>query len=111
MKGETRNGKVRNWPTAWFLESAKQIDSKDVRRHIDWLLDQFNGRSETLRQLRDEDATICLSCFWESATGHGGPMLDADILNRIAALNIGIAFDIYFDDHLESNNTDEPRED
>jgi hypothetical protein len=97
VKGEFRNGKRRNSPTAWFLESMENVESKEVRRHIDWLLDQIEERSEIIKQLQLEGSEIHISCFWESALGHGGPMLDPTILNRIAALNIGIAFDIYFD--------------
>ena len=96
VNGEIRNGKVKRWPTAWVLESSERIQSKDVRRHIDWLLQQIENKSEVLEELMDAGSDIHISCFWVSAVGHGGPMLDQDILKRIAKLNIGIAFDIYF---------------
>ncbi len=104
VMGEVRNGKVKNWPTAWFLESTNNVDSKDVRRHIDWLLEQISGRSEIIQQLQAEGSNIHISCFWVSAVGHGGPMLDPDILKRIATLNIGITFDIYFEDEQEGES-------
>jgi hypothetical protein len=107
VKGEVRNGRVRNWPTAWFLNSTEKVASKDVRRHIDWLLEQMQYKSEVIRDLQIEGSEIYLSCFWESAVGHGGPMLDPEILQKIASLNIGIVFDIYFDDD-ESSQVDEP---
>ena len=108
IKGEVRDGRVRNWPTAWFLESTEKVASKEVRRHIDWLLEQMKDKSEVIRGLQAEGSEIYVSCFWESAVGHGGPMLDPEILKKIASLNIGIAFDIYFDDD-ESSQVDEPR--
>ena len=105
VKGEVRKGRARTWPTAWFLESTEKVQSKDVRRHIDWLLEQIQDKSEIIKQLQTEGSEIHLSCFWESAVGHGGPMLDADLLKRIAMLNMGIAFDIYFADDNESSDT------
>lgn len=94
--GEIRNGKVRQYPTAWFLESAEHIQSKELRKHIDWILDQIEAKSEVIHELRSTNAQVDISCFWVSAFGHGGPMLDSKILKRIADLQIGISFDIYF---------------
>jgi hypothetical protein len=113
VKGELRQGKVKRWPTASFLETSEEIRSKDVRRHIDWLLEQIQGKSEIIQQLQVADSEVHISCYWASAVGHGGPMLDQDILKRIAEFNIGISFDIYFagdkvnetfDDHFGSKN-------
>jgi len=98
VKGEVRNGKVKQWPTAWFLESKEKIQSKDVRRHIDWLLEQLRDKSEIIQQLQIADSEVHISCFWVSAFGHGGPMLDSGILKRIAELNLGISFDIYLEE-------------
>ena len=102
VKGEVRNGRVRNWPTAWFLESKEKVTSKEVRRHIDWLLEQLDGKSEVIRELQTDGSEIHLSCFWEPAVGDGGPMLDPELIKKLASLNIGIAFDIYFDDNESS---------
>jgi hypothetical protein len=106
MTGEVYKGKVRNWPTAWFLESAERVESKDVRRHVDWVLEQVEPKAEIFSQLQSDGAEIHLSCFWGSATGQGGPMLDPKLLKRIALLNIGITFDIYFegDDDIEESS-------
>ena len=109
IKGEVRSGRVRNWPTAWFLESKEKVESKEVRRHIDWLFEQLKGKSEVIRELQINGSEIHLYCFWESALGHGGPMLDSEILRKIASLNIGISFDIYFDDDNEPSDVDETR--
>jgi hypothetical protein len=95
VKGEIRNGKTKRWPTAWFLGTTEKVQSKDVRRHVDWLLDQLEDKSEIIRQLQESGSEIHISCFWESAIGQGGPMLDPVILKRIAKLNIGIIFDVY----------------
>ena len=114
VKGEIRFGKVKKWPTAWFLGTSEQVQSKDVRRHIDWLVEQIKDNLTFIKQLQDTDSEVHISCYWASASGHGGPMLDQDILKRIADLGIGISFDIYFADnqineifneHLKSKKT------
>ncbi|MFZ5905552.1 MAG: DUF4279 domain-containing protein [Chloroflexota bacterium] len=97
VKGEVRKGKIKQWPTAWFLESQGKVKSKDVRRHIDWLLNQLEGKSEIIKQLQSTDVQMHISCFWASAVGHGGPMLDATLLKQLSEVNLGIAFDIYFE--------------
>ena len=61
VKGEVRNDRVRNWPTAWFLESKEKVTSKEVRRHIDWLLEQLDGKSEVIRELQTDGSEIHLS--------------------------------------------------
>lgn len=71
------------------------MQSRDVRRHVDWLLDQFEDKAEVIHQLQESGSEIHISCFWQSADGQGGPMLDPVIVKRIAKLNIGIIFDVY----------------
>jgi hypothetical protein len=107
VKGEVYKGKVRKWPTVWFIESTGKVESKDVRRHIDWLLEKVEHKAEVFHQLQADGAEIYLSCFWGSAVGHGGPMLDPKLLKRIVLLNIGIAFDIYFEGD-DASETEEP---
>lgn len=97
IRGEFYRGKMKEWPTAWFLESDSYVQSKELRRHIDWLLDQLQGKSEIFQQFMRSGVDIVLSCFWTSAWGHGGPMLDPKILKRLAELDLGIGFDIYFE--------------
>lgn len=95
-KGELRNGQIKQWPTAWFINSEEKVQSKDLRRHLDWLMEQLSGKQEVIRELQKAGARLDISCFWASACGHGGPMLDPRILKRLARLNIGLGFDIYF---------------
>ena len=85
-------------PAAWFLETEDQVQSKDVRRHIDWLLNQLDGKSEAVQQLQAAGCEMTISCFWVSALGHGGPMLSPEMMKRLADFGLGIDFDIYFDD-------------
>ncbi|MBI1384181.1 MAG: DUF4279 domain-containing protein [Rhizobiales bacterium] len=102
---------------AWLCRTRGQVDSRDVRRHVDWLLDLVEPRSAALANLAGEGAEIDIFCYWLSASGHGGPTLSPAQLRRLAALGIEIAFDVYFDDepsepvHLAAEaSNDEERE-
>jgi hypothetical protein len=79
----------------WFLSSKDHVTSKDARRHVVWILDQLNGRDQELERLQNEGYQMDLSCFWASASGHGGPELDHEIMKRLASLRLNIGFDVY----------------
>lgn len=86
------------WPTAWFLETDRVIASKDVRRHVDWLIEQLTGKEEIVRQVLANQGRVEVSCYWFSSNGHGGPMLSPYTMGKLSELGIGIWFDVYFDD-------------
>jgi Domain of unknown function (DUF4279) len=98
-RGEIRNGDRRRplvYRTGgWFLESRMVVSSRDLRQHIDWLLDQLGGKGDVLRRIRDSEHTTIISCFWESAHGYGGPMLWPEQIARLAALGLELWFDVY----------------
>jgi hypothetical protein len=79
----------------WFLSSKNQVTSKDVRRHIAWILDKMAGREVQLLELQNEGYETDISCYWLSASGHGGPELDPDLMQRLASLRLPIDFDVY----------------
>jgi hypothetical protein len=90
QKGVIRTG-------GWFLTTEGAVASRDVCRHLDWLLDRLVGRGEALRQLQEQGCRLDLSCSWVSASGHGGPTLYAATLTHLAELGIEVGFDVYFD--------------
>ncbi|MEJ2201253.1 MAG: DUF4279 domain-containing protein [Desulfuromonadaceae bacterium] len=49
LKGGGHRGQNVN---GWFLSSEDYVESKDSRRHIDWLLDQIEPATETIAQLQ-----------------------------------------------------------
>ena len=59
----------------WCLSTKGQVESRDSRRHVNWLLDRIDGKAAVLRSLQDEGGRICVSCFWLSESGHGGPTI------------------------------------
>ncbi len=101
-KGKTRisitTGRERVLPlNLWLLSSEGHLHSKDLRRHLDWLLDQIEPAAAALRELEQlPDATMNVHCSWWSAHGHGGPTLWPQQMRRVAALNLELAFEIMF---------------
>lgn len=80
----------------WFLESREFGTSRDLRRHLAWLLDFAEARPAALDRARSEGWEFVVLCLWSSALGHGGPVIDAGTLGRLAALGLDLQFDIYF---------------
>jgi len=81
----------------WFLKTKDVIDSRDLRYHIDALLQELGPKQNSLKLLREQGYDIRLSCFWESATGNGGPLLDYQLMSVLGELSIDLHFDIWFD--------------
>jgi hypothetical protein len=79
----------------WFLSSQDKLTSKDVRRHVVLILDQLDGKAHELLTLQAQGYEMDLFCFWASASGHGGPELDHEIMQRLASLRLNIGFDLY----------------
>jgi hypothetical protein len=78
-----------------FIKARFARNSRDVRRHVDWLLDQVGDRALTLAELRAAACGTVPSCCSVSATGHGGPMLWPEQL-RLAECGLELWFDVYF---------------
>ena len=79
----------------WFLSSEGAFRSRDLRRHLDWLLDAVSPASERFRQLAGDGVRMDISCFWVSRSGHGGPILSSAQLARLGVLGIDVWFDFY----------------
>jgi hypothetical protein len=79
----------------WFLTSENHVNSKDVRRHVDWILTQLAGKEDQFLKLQDEGYETDIFCYWLSASGHGGPELDPELMQRLVSLRLIIGFDVY----------------
>lgn len=82
----------------WFLSSEDQgISSLDIRRHLDWLLDLLEPRAGELEALQEMcGVEMGIDCVWWSKSGHGGPTLWPEQMQRMASLNLECSFDVYF---------------
>lgn len=79
----------------WFLGSRGHVDSRDSRRHVDWLLDRLEPNAEALRALQATGCRMYISCYWLSLSGHGGPTIPPPQMRRLAELDIELWFDFY----------------
>lgn len=91
-------GKVREIKLAgWFLSSEKNIESKDLREHLDWLINKLIPVKSQLASLQDIDnVKMTLCCVWRSRYGHSDPVLWPEQMKNISDLNLECSFDIYF---------------
>lgn len=90
-------GKVFKAPlSSWVLSSQGSVDSKDLREHVQWLLDTLRPLArglESLRKIPDMDMHIL--CTWVSRYGDGGPSLWPEQLQCMAHLGLPCHFDFY----------------
>lgn len=81
----------------WFLSSEDRVQSKDLRRHLDWLLALIVPRAQALRSLQEVDGIrMNVTCIWWSAAGDGGPTLWPEQMRAMADLNLECVFEIAF---------------
>lgn len=89
----------------WFLSSEEHLDSKDLRRHIDWLIAQLRPHASSLRALQQTSGVrMYVRCPWWSKGGGGGPSLWPEQMRGLADLDLEctIAFADYSDEALRS---------
>ncbi|MEM9645577.1 MAG: hypothetical protein AAF989_11350 [Planctomycetota bacterium] len=67
-----------------------------MRRHLDFVLDQVDGKTDALAWIRRSGGTADVMCYWVSASGQGGPSLLPVQSSKLARLNLEIWFDVYF---------------
>lgn len=79
----------------WFLCTKGRVESRDSRRHIDWLLDRIDGKAGEILRLQAEGCEMVVSCYWVSSCGQGGPTISPVQMRRLGELNIELCFDIY----------------
>jgi hypothetical protein len=112
-KGETHTNSLgRTWTAkigGWFLSSEHQVSSKDLRRHLDWLLAILLPRADELRSVQEMDGMIMsVNCIWWSRGGQGGPTLWPEQMRALADLDLECGFDIAFfgeDDAQDEQDT------
>ena len=80
----------------WFLSSQDLVDSRDSRRHIDYIVSLVLPIREMIAQLQGEGCRVELSCFWESVSGNGGPTMSPSQMKALGELNIELWWDIWF---------------
>ena len=104
-------GRTRVAPlNGWFLSSEQHVTSKDVRRHLDWLVRVLESHTAGLRRLQELDGVrMGVHCVWWSA-GSGGPALWPEQMRALADLNLECSFDVYFFEDEEEQKSVGARE-
>lgn len=92
---EARAPGTVNLPAVWSLCSDEKVQSRDVRRHIDWIPGQVSGKTDVFHWLRKKGASTEVSCYWLTARGHGGPSLWSSQMAILGSLGLDIWFDFY----------------
>jgi hypothetical protein len=91
--GRVRIGQVNGW----FLSSESKVESKDLRRHLDWLLETLISHLDALQALQmREGIRMNVNCIWWSRYGGGGPVLWPQQMSGLALLNLECSFDFQF---------------
>lgn len=78
---------------SWLLRTEGKIESKDSRRHIDWLLDRIEDKSKNIIDLQQKGYEISIGCYWAASHGEGGPTVSPEQSQRLANLNIELTFE------------------
>jgi len=91
----------------WFLSSEEHVKSKDIRRHIDWLIGQLEESIDGLRSLQEQiGVRMYVFCpFWTSSDG-GSAILWPEQMRALANLNLEIT--IGFADYGDPEKDPEP---
>ena len=81
----------------WFLSSEQHCRSRDIRHHLDWLLEKLLPARDALISLQQwPKVKMGIYCIWWSASGGGGPVLWPQQMRGMADLNLECGFDISF---------------
>jgi hypothetical protein len=92
--GDPSNGGKSREQTLWKLESnLERTDRLDA--HLSHLLTFCEKHSGQLEQIRKE-CTLDFSCQLSTENGQGGAAISIATLQRIAACEVALAFDVYY---------------
>jgi hypothetical protein len=81
----------------WVLSSERYVKSLDSRRHVERLLDRLETRASALHALQAAPGVQMWSrCIWWSKYSEGGPILWPEHMTRLAALGLGLRYEIVF---------------
>jgi hypothetical protein len=91
-------GTARRTEHDWQLSTESFVSSRDLRRHVDWLLARLFAAESAFHELRANGLAVDIFVYWRSARGQGGPLLSVPQLKGLAKLELECVFDIYFDE-------------
>jgi hypothetical protein len=82
---------------AWFLSTEEVVRSRDLRRHLDWLLSRLRQASPGIEEVRRlQGVAMFVTCVWWSASGDGGPTLGVDHMRGLVELGLECRLELAF---------------
>ncbi len=106
-KGEPREWKGRPARTGmWVLSSENNVFSRDVRRHLDWLITELRDCRIALTKLAHDGYTVDVFCHWVQLGGTGGPTLSPTNMRGLADLGLELGFEFWSEDEEDEDATE-----
>jgi hypothetical protein len=99
IKGELRNPndpRSINKVHCWYLGSKDAVNSKDCRRHLDWIVNKVYSSKEGFRKLKGLGAEFNICCIWESSENQGGPIMEPKQMGLLADLEIPVWWEFWY---------------
>src|SRR4051812_15109478 len=78
----------------WMLVS-KISDTRPLSEHIEKMVDLLERRGPVPPDLKKNIREVSIFCMFSSETGQGSAELNAELMQRLANLQVGIVIDLY----------------
>jgi hypothetical protein len=96
IKGEFYFNNIPNKAHCWYLDSESHVESRDNRRHLDWIIGQIANKIEEFADLRNRGVQFDICCAWESKTNQGGPTVSPKQMGPLARLGLDVWWEVWF---------------
>jgi hypothetical protein len=108
-KGEPAEWRGRPARTGmWMLDTEGTVLSRDLRRHLDWLITQLQDKHIQLDELRQQGYSMDVFCHWVQLGGTGGPTLSVRNMQGLAALSLELGFEFWSENEDSDDEEIEP---
>jgi len=84
----------------WFLSSERVVASRDLRRHLDYIISTLADSKGGMQWLQSlPDTSMTLTCYWWSEHNEGGPVIWPSQMKALVDLDLELGFEYtFFDD-------------
>jgi hypothetical protein len=107
-RGDSRGERETSAPRGiWGFSTEDMVVSRDLRRHLDMLVDQLYDKVEQLNELRSRGYQLDVFCDWIRSGGTGGPTLSPRNMAGLSRLGLKIGFEFW---SVDEDNDDETQE-
>ena len=94
QSGEVRGrSRLPHKSGVWLLSTDEIVRTRNLDVHLDWILDQVEGKANVFEFFHQAGYEIYMYCLWASR-GQGGIEISLRNLRRLALLNIELGIEI-----------------